>query len=219
MGGTIGAWDNGELTNQGLWDYQLRLLPLVPEKLGSCITPQTTLSFPRNGESSCSPAIVLCLVLQILSPAPSFAISRVYASTVLPLPSFFLPTCVFVTVRGKLIPHSSSCQACWKRLCRESGARIPHGSPDLWSSEVSFPSLLISVVDEEPLQVFWGARTRWFHQAPSRGSYSRVPCSVCSLKDLCIASSKTLRFRGDNLSLNLHINNLHSYCKACYLKS
>lgn len=188
------------------------------------MTPQTALSFPRNGEPLCSPAIVLCLILQILSPAPSFAISRVYAFPVLPLPSFFFPTCASISVRRKLILHSSFYQACWKRacwkrLCRESGARIPHGSPDLWSSEMSFPSLKISVVDEEPLQVFGEARTRWFHQAPSPGNYSRVPGSVCSLKNLCIASSKALRFRGDNLSLNLHINNLHSYCKACYLKS
>ncbi|KAM4767082.1 WW domain-containing oxidoreductase isoform 3-T3 [Cyanocitta cristata] len=82
-----------------------------------------------------------------------------------------------------------------------------------------FTKSMISVVDEEPLQVFGKARTRWFHQAPSPGNYSRVPCSVCSLKNLCITSSKALRFRGNNLSSNLHINNLHSYCKACYLKS
>lgn len=98
------------------------------------MTPQTALSFPRNGEPLCSPAIVLCLILQILSPAPSFAISRVYAFPVLPLPSFFFPTCASLSVRRKLILHSSFYQACWKRacwkrLCRESGARIPHGSP------------------------------------------------------------------------------------------
>lgn len=201
-------------------DHQLRFLPSVPEILGSCIILQTALFFPpRNGEPPCSPAIVLFLILQILSPAPSFSISRVYAFAVLPLPSFSFPTCASVSVRRTPPSAKPVHVLAGKGWGRESGARIPHGSPDLWSSEMSFPSLQISVVEEEPLQIFGEARTRWFHQAPSPGNYSRVPCSVCFLKNLCIASSKALRFRGDHLYLNLHINNLHSYCKACYLKS
>ena len=142
--------------------------PICPRKIRFPHHSQTALPSPRNGEPPSSPASALCFILQILSPAPYFAISRVYAFTVLPLPSFFFPTYASVSVRRKFIPHSSFPQtctcACWKRLCREPGARIQHGSTSLWSSEMSFPSLQISVVDKEPVEVFGEARTGWFPQ-------------------------------------------------------
>lgn len=150
-------------------DHQLRLLPSVPEKLGSCIIPQTVLPSPRNGEPPSSPVSALCFGLQILNPAPSLAISGVYAFTVLPLPSFFFPAYAPVSIRRKFIPQMCT-HASWKRLCREPGARIQHGSTGLWSSEMSFPWPQIGVVDEGPVEVSGEARTKWFHQMPSPGN-------------------------------------------------
>lgn len=193
---------------------KIRLLPKLINSFKSII-PQTAHFFPMNDESPCSPAIILHL-LQILSPAPSFAISRVYAFTVLPLPSLFFPTYVFicVSVRRKLILHSSSVKLAGKGCGGNQGQDFLVAALTCGLQRCLFP----------PCRSVWLMRSlcRCLGKSepqPSPGSYSTVPCSVCSLKNLCIPSSKTLRFRGDNLSLNLHINNLHSYCKACYLKS
>lgn len=143
-------------------DHQLRLLPSVPEKLGSRIIPQTVLPYPRNGEPPSSAASDLCFILQILSPAPSS--SRVYPFTVLSLPSFSFPIYTSAVVRTKLILHSSFPQmctrACWKRLCREPGARIQHSSTAPCSSETSLPALQSVVLMRSPCGE---ARTRCLH--------------------------------------------------------
>lgn len=132
----------------------------------------------------------------------------------LPLPSLFFPTFVSIAARRKLILHSSSAKLAGKSCAGNLGQDFLMAALTCGLQRCLFP----------PCRSVWLMRSlcRCLGKSepqPSPGSYSTVPCSVCSLKNLCIPSSKTLRFRGDNLSLNLHINNLHSYCKACYLKS
>lgn len=138
---------------------KIRLLPKLMNSFKSII-PQTALPFPMNDNFPAH--LQLFYVFFKFFPQHHLLPSLGFMLSALPLPSLFFPTFVSIAAKKKAHPSLLFCQACWKKLCRESGARFPHGSPDLWSSEMSFPSLQVSVVDEEPLQVFREVRTTTF---------------------------------------------------------